>query len=294
LFQLLVLAEVCDLWVLLLIYAFVNWEYSAVLLVSVWCLPILLFVGVYLPLLWEPTFCWRTPLALGYTRGHFSALVPMEADLCAHLGARANIDTNDEAPTVYLPLMDYEGKILPVHFLQLSEVSHFGWHYILQLILTCLLLCWLLIGNEVLITIGFVVTFIINNSNNNNNNNNAISAAPQNLRHLPEFGDAAWSSSGRGKSWALVISQSADFRECSHLTSLWRSHETATYDVVEVSVLLCFCITKLPLQWVVCFCYRLVMKRVCYTSGLTAARQRPVFLLRSSSSRGRHTLSSRW
>jgi len=84
-----------------------------------------LFVGVYLPLLWEPTFCWRTPLALGYTRGHFSALVPMEADLCAHLGARANIDTNDDAPTVYLPLMDYEGKILPVHFLQLSEVCHF-------------------------------------------------------------------------------------------------------------------------------------------------------------------------
>jgi len=47
----------------------------------------------------------------------------MEADLCAHLGARANIDTNDDAPTVYLPLMDFEGKILPVHFLQLSEVS---------------------------------------------------------------------------------------------------------------------------------------------------------------------------
>ena len=47
----------------------------------------------------------------------------MEADLCAHLGARANIDTNDDAPTVYLPLMDHEGKILPVHFLQLSEVG---------------------------------------------------------------------------------------------------------------------------------------------------------------------------
>ena len=95
-----------------------------------WCLSIslsnsewLVVTGVYLPLLWEPTFCWRTPLALGYTRGHFSALVPMEADLCAHLGARANIDTNDDAPTIYLPLMDYEGKILPVHFLQLSEVS---------------------------------------------------------------------------------------------------------------------------------------------------------------------------
>jgi len=89
---------------------------------SLTLLTLLWLAGVYLPLLWEPAFCWRTPLALGYTRGHFSALVPMEADLCARLGARANIDTNDEAPTVFLPLMDYEGKILPVHFLQLSEV----------------------------------------------------------------------------------------------------------------------------------------------------------------------------
>jgi len=53
--------------------------------------------------------------------------VPMEADLCAHLGARANIDTNDDTPTIYLPLMDYEGKILPVHFLQLSEVNMPSW-----------------------------------------------------------------------------------------------------------------------------------------------------------------------
>jgi len=82
------------------------------------------FQGVYLPLLWESTFCWRTPLALGYTRGHFTALVPMEVDLCAHLGARANIDTNEDAPTVYLPLMDYEGKVLPIHFLQASEIGH--------------------------------------------------------------------------------------------------------------------------------------------------------------------------
>jgi ubiquitin thioesterase ZRANB1 len=82
------------------------------------------FQGVYLPLLWEPTFCWRIPLALGYTRGHFTALVPMEVDLYAHLGARANIDSNEDAPTVYLPLMDYEGKVLPIHFLQASEIGH--------------------------------------------------------------------------------------------------------------------------------------------------------------------------
>lgn len=34
--------------------------------------------GVYLPLLWEPEFCSKSPLCLGYTRGHFSALVPLE------------------------------------------------------------------------------------------------------------------------------------------------------------------------------------------------------------------------
>lgn len=84
-----------------------------------------LFSGVYLPLLWQPTFCFRTPLALGYTRGHFSALVSMEVDLFAHLGARANIDNIEDAPTVYLPLMDNEGKNLPIHFLQSSEVNNF-------------------------------------------------------------------------------------------------------------------------------------------------------------------------
>ncbi|EUB60098.1 Ubiquitin thioesterase zranb1-A [Echinococcus granulosus] len=36
------------------------------------------FEGVYLPLLWESTFCSRDPVILGYTRGHFTALVPIE------------------------------------------------------------------------------------------------------------------------------------------------------------------------------------------------------------------------
>uniref|UniRef100_A0A0V0J8N7 ubiquitinyl hydrolase 1 n=1 Tax=Schistocephalus solidus TaxID=70667 RepID=A0A0V0J8N7_SCHSO len=36
------------------------------------------FQGIYLPLLWERSFCSRNPLALGYTRGHFTALVPVE------------------------------------------------------------------------------------------------------------------------------------------------------------------------------------------------------------------------
>ncbi|VDM27935.1 unnamed protein product [Hydatigera taeniaeformis] len=33
---------------------------------------------VYLPLLWESSFCSRDPVVLGYTRGHFTALVPTE------------------------------------------------------------------------------------------------------------------------------------------------------------------------------------------------------------------------
>ncbi|VDK43128.1 unnamed protein product [Taenia asiatica] len=36
------------------------------------------FEGVYLPLLWESAFCSRDPVILGYTRGHFTALVPIE------------------------------------------------------------------------------------------------------------------------------------------------------------------------------------------------------------------------
>lgn len=80
--------------------------------------------GVYLPLLWEPSFCWKTPIALGYTRGHFSALVAMEVDMDESIGAGANIQSdNSDVQMVYLPLTDCEGKLLPVHFLTASEVN---------------------------------------------------------------------------------------------------------------------------------------------------------------------------
>lgn len=81
------------------------------------------FQGVYLPLLWEQSFCWKTPIALGYTRGHFSALVPMETESEDNLGAGANLNTSDDTQTVYLPLTDYEGKLLPVHFITPLEVG---------------------------------------------------------------------------------------------------------------------------------------------------------------------------
>lgn len=66
--------------------------------------------GIYLPLLWEANFCWRSPLALGYTRGHFSALV----------GSGSLNGSHDQG--IYLPLVDYQGHTLPVHYLTEQEV----------------------------------------------------------------------------------------------------------------------------------------------------------------------------
>ncbi|XP_066984394.1 ubiquitin thioesterase trabid isoform X2 [Macrobrachium rosenbergii] len=80
------------------------------------------FEGVYLPLLWEPSFCWKSPIALGYTRGHFSALVPMEPDSPDNLGAGAILDAG-ESQVVFLPLMTHDAKLLPVHFLTQAEVG---------------------------------------------------------------------------------------------------------------------------------------------------------------------------
>ena len=78
--------------------------------------------GVYLPLLWERSFCWRNPVALAYTRGHFSALVSMEADLDEDEGAGANPESSGAEQVVYLPLVDCEGKLLDVHFVSGAEV----------------------------------------------------------------------------------------------------------------------------------------------------------------------------
>lgn len=79
--------------------------------------------GVYLPLLWEQSFCWKSPIALGYTRGHFSALVAMENDGYGTRGAGANLNTDDDVTITFLPLVDSERKLLHVHFLSAQEVS---------------------------------------------------------------------------------------------------------------------------------------------------------------------------
>lgn len=82
-------------------------------------------LGVYLPLLWEQSFCWKSPIALGYTRGHFSALVAMETDDYDNRGAGANLNTDDDITVTFLPLIDSERKLLHVHFLSAQEVSSF-------------------------------------------------------------------------------------------------------------------------------------------------------------------------
>uniref|UniRef100_A0A8C9XDV2 ubiquitinyl hydrolase 1 n=1 Tax=Sander lucioperca TaxID=283035 RepID=A0A8C9XDV2_SANLU len=82
------------------------------------------FQGVYLPLLWEQSFCWKSPIALGYTRGHFSALVAMENDGYDNRGAGANLNTDDDVTVTFLPLVDSERKLLHVHFLSAQEMGN--------------------------------------------------------------------------------------------------------------------------------------------------------------------------
>ncbi|KAL1137904.1 hypothetical protein AAG570_009599 [Ranatra chinensis] len=69
------------------------------------------FEGVYLPLVWEGSFCSRSPVCLGYTRGHFSALVPIEPST-----------THDNLQVTFLPLVDSDRKLLPIHFITKAEV----------------------------------------------------------------------------------------------------------------------------------------------------------------------------
>ncbi|XP_065372565.1 ubiquitin thioesterase trabid [Calliphora vicina] len=75
------------------------------------------FEGLYLPLFWDQNFCIKSPIALGYTRGHFSALVPMEPY------ARIDLRRDEPEDVTYLPLMDCESKLLPIHFLTQAEMG---------------------------------------------------------------------------------------------------------------------------------------------------------------------------
>ena len=58
----------------------------------------------------------RSPIALGYTRGHFCALVPPEPDLgCGGAGGGAAPLTPPNV-CAYLPLVSREQEMLPLHF----------------------------------------------------------------------------------------------------------------------------------------------------------------------------------
>jgi len=85
------------------------------------------FEGVYLPLVWDSSFCYRSPLSLGYTRGHFCALVPPEpVTACGGAGGGAELPPSDSqytAKSAFLPLMTKDRTILPVHFLNKSELG---------------------------------------------------------------------------------------------------------------------------------------------------------------------------
>ncbi|XP_040576778.1 ubiquitin thioesterase Zranb1 [Lepeophtheirus salmonis] len=85
------------------------------------------FEGVYLPLFLEPSACSRSPIALGYTRGHFCSLVPPEPEISVSkstLGAGIeDLGEHHDEKSTFLPLMTYDRKLLPVHFLRQDEIG---------------------------------------------------------------------------------------------------------------------------------------------------------------------------
>ena len=93
-----------------------------------------IFAGVYLPLLWETSFCSRSPIALGYTRGHFCGLVPPEpveggpvncAQMTSGATACSMDPLEDEVKATFLPLTTADRKsLLPIHFLSQSEAGN--------------------------------------------------------------------------------------------------------------------------------------------------------------------------
>ena len=62
------------------------------------------FSGIYLPLLWDPSVCKRSPLPLAYSNFHFSALLMMESPDQYNRGQ------------LMLPLMERDGTSMPIRF----------------------------------------------------------------------------------------------------------------------------------------------------------------------------------
>ena len=98
-----------------------SWYNSHVASCVCVCVRSFVCAGVYLPLLWDASFCWHTPIALAYTRGHFSALVSMASSQTSEAGVWSN--RSCDSHVTYLPLVDSEGRMLPIHFLTEQEVE---------------------------------------------------------------------------------------------------------------------------------------------------------------------------
>lgn len=82
------------------------------------------FEGVYLPLLWESSFCFKMPIALGYTRGHFSALVSIIGSPESQEASMWLNTKSCDSHVTYLPLVNRDGNLLSVHFLTELEVGN--------------------------------------------------------------------------------------------------------------------------------------------------------------------------
>jgi len=65
----------------------------------------------------------RSPIALGYTRGHFCALVPPEPDPGCGGGAGGGAAPPPAPQCCYLPLVGRDLSPLPLHFLSRCELG---------------------------------------------------------------------------------------------------------------------------------------------------------------------------
>lgn len=79
------------------------------------------FGGIYLPLLWDSVDCVKSPLVIGYSNGHFTAVVSIE-DGKLDLGIENQPAPSSTNCTHAVPLVKYDGMPLPVHFLHDREV----------------------------------------------------------------------------------------------------------------------------------------------------------------------------
>ena len=77
---------------------------------------------MYLPALWEPEQCYKTPLTLAFTPGHFTALVPRERGGVGNAGVAQEAEEQAEAEGM-VALVDGEGRALPVQFVLDSEAG---------------------------------------------------------------------------------------------------------------------------------------------------------------------------